>query len=100
MSTKLLVIWGWHSYGLYSHVWLIEHKNTLAWNEEKLKKLYDRYDSQSKVYFVIGRWLLDDDTILKTKFEVSRGGFEINITISEEKDLLQPIKPLWIDPNR
>jgi hypothetical protein len=99
-GTQLLVIWGCKSDNLYSHVRLIEHESTLTWNEDKLKILYDVYNSQYNMDVIIEKWLLDDNTKLKTKYEISRGGLEINIIISEEKDMSSHAKPLWIDSEK
>jgi hypothetical protein len=99
-NTKLLVIWGRKSDYFYSHVWLIEHESTLEWDKDKLKRLYDVYDSQYDNDFNIEEWVLDDNTKLKTKCETSHGGLEMNIFISEEKDPSSCRKPLWIDSER
>jgi hypothetical protein len=99
-SIQLLVIWGWNSYGLYSHAWLIEHESTLDWDENKLKSLYDVYNSQHNINFNRREWFLDDNTKLKTVCVLLHGGLKMNIIISEKKDILYPGKPLWIDPNR
>jgi hypothetical protein len=103
ISTQLLVIWEFRIDRLYSHAWIIEHENTVTWNEDKLERLYDAYDSlyDTDIIFNTGRWLLDDNTELQTVCETSyEEDFEVNIIISEEKNLLRPRKPLWIDPNR
>jgi hypothetical protein len=100
ISTKLLVIWGWNSYGLYSHAWLIEHESALTWNEDKLKRLYDVYNSQCNIDFDEREWFLDGNKKLRTKCETSRGGLEMNIAISEETNLLSYRKPVWVDSNR
>jgi hypothetical protein len=104
MSTnaQLLVIWGYNADEIYLHTWLIRHNITLDWDEDKLKRFYDVYNSQYKVYTAIFRkeWLLDDKTMLKTKCGSSHGGFEMELIISRDEYLSRPIKPLWIDPNR
>jgi hypothetical protein len=103
ISTQLLVMWEFRIDNLYSHVWLIEHESVLTWGEDKLERIYDVYDSlyDTDIIFNTGRWLLEDDTKLQAVCETSdEGRFEINITISEEKDLTRPRKPLWIDSNR
>jgi hypothetical protein len=103
ISTQLLLTWKLRIDRLYSHVLLIEHEGTLAWDKDKLERLYDIHDSlyDTDVISNTGKWLLDNDAKLQTKCETSdEGRFEINITISEEKDLIRPRKPLWVDPNR
>jgi hypothetical protein len=71
----------------FSHVRLIEHESTLVWNEDKLKKLHDVYDSQYNIEVTTEEWLLNDNKKLKTKCKISHGGLEMNINISEEKDI-------------
>jgi hypothetical protein len=44
--------------------------------------------------------MLDDNTKLRIACEASYENFDMNITISEEKDMLLHQKPLWIDPNK
>jgi hypothetical protein len=102
ISTQLLVIWELRIDRLYSHTWLIEHDSTLIWNEDKLKRLHDAYNSQYNVDLIFneGRWLLGDNTMLQTMCETShKGDFKMEITISEEGQL-SPQKPLRVDPNR
>jgi hypothetical protein len=104
-NTQLLVIWGYrhtkyHSHVLYSHAWLIEHENTLVWDKDKLKMLHDKYYDQWYTDYDMGPWLLKDNTKLNIEYKSSRGGFEMNIIISEEKRYLSYRKPLWVDPNR
>jgi hypothetical protein len=89
ISTQLLVIWEYESDWIYSHALLIEHESTFSWSKDDLKRLYDVYNSRYNATSIIGRWMLDDNTMLKTK-----------LTIFEQKDLLSPRKPLWISPNK
>jgi hypothetical protein len=102
ISTQLLVIWEFRIDRFYSHVWLIEHESTLIWSEDKLKRLYDVYKSQydTDIIFNPGKWMLDDNTRLQIMCEISHGGFEMEVIISEERGVLHSVKPLWIDSNR
>jgi hypothetical protein len=100
ISAKLLIIWGYSSDGIYSHAYLIEHESTLIWNEEELERLWHVYDSQYNTHSNIGIWLLNDNTVLKTRSEASYRVFEMNTTIYEEKSPLYLVKPLWVDSNR
>jgi hypothetical protein len=100
ISTQLLMIWGYKPNKLYSHALLIEHESTLVWNEDKLKRLYDAYNSQCDASTNIGRWLLNDNTKLRTVFKLSHGCFETEVVISRERRLPLLRKPLWIDSNR
>jgi hypothetical protein len=102
ISTQLLVIWGCISDKIYSRTWLVEHENTLSWDENKLERLYYVYAGHYEEYSDIDpqAWLLDDNIMLKIEREALYGEFKIEIIISEEKDQLCPQKPLWIDSNR
>jgi hypothetical protein len=103
ISTQLLVIWKFRIDRFYLYVYLVDHESTLVWNEEMLKMLYDVYNSQVDTEFIFdsGRWLLDNNTKLRITCEaLCKRSFKKDITISEEKDLLHPTKPLWVDPNR
>jgi hypothetical protein len=100
ISAQLLVIWGHKFDEFYSHVWLIEHKSTLDWDKDKLKSLHNVYNSQYILYDTEKEWFLNDNTALKTKCETSRGGLEVNITISEETDPICRGNSLWIDSKR
>jgi hypothetical protein len=99
---QLLIIWGCEYNKFYSHTWLTKDESSLIWNEEKLASFYHAYDSEYEAYSDIRweKWLLDDNTSLKTECKISYGDFETKVTISEDKYISRPIKPLWIDPNR
>jgi hypothetical protein len=104
-STQLLVIWGYrpvmfYSHMLYSHAWLIEHENTLVWDKDKLKMLYEKYGDYWYKDYNLAIWLLNDNTELQTYCEVSYGGYGMEMTISEYEGILFPVKPLWVDPSR
>jgi hypothetical protein len=99
LSSRLLVIWGYKSDKVYLHALLIEHESIFTWNEDRLKRLHDVYNSQSDL--CSGRWKLDDGTKLKTVCgTLYKDDFEMNIIISEEKDQHQLQNPLWVDSNR
>jgi hypothetical protein len=103
ICTRLLVVWKFRIDRLYSHAWLIEHESTLVWSKDKLKKLYDVCDSlyDTDIIFNTRRWLLDENTMLQIICEASdEEDFEMNIVISEEKDIPRPQKPLRVDPDR
>jgi hypothetical protein len=71
------------------YVMLIEHVKELTWNEDKLKKLHYENCSQLDNYCdsKSTSWLMDDNTVLKTIFKVTKldGSFKQSITISEKK---------------
>jgi hypothetical protein len=101
--TQLLVIWEFRIDRLYSYVWLVEHENTLIWSEDNLERLYHVYNSKNSTNIIlnVGKWLLDNNTKLQTVCEaLYERDLEVNIIISEEKDLSDPIRPLWIDLDR
>jgi hypothetical protein len=85
------------------HVLLIEHAKEFTWNEDNLKKLYDKNFGWLKEYndAISDTWLMDDNMALKTSFEVRglKGNFELSISIFEEKDDYA-IRPLCIDLER
>jgi hypothetical protein len=99
ISALLLVIWGYNSDGIYSHTWIIKHESTLVWDKEKLKRLHDAYDSRRDEHLNIGRWELDDNTKLRTRCEISHGGFEMKIIISRKREIFYATPPR-VDPNR
>jgi hypothetical protein len=99
VSTQLLMIWGYKSYGFYFHTLLIEHESALVWSKDRLKRLYDLYNSQYDIKSSVKIWLLNDNTELKTVCETSHGGFEVELIISEEKAQFHLIRPLCIDSN-
>jgi hypothetical protein len=94
------VIWECKSNHLYSHVLLIEHESTFVWNEDKLKRLWHVHHSQYDVYSNIGRWLLNNGTMLKTVCKSLHNGFEMVVVISEDKHQHISERPLWFDSNR
>jgi hypothetical protein len=96
----LLVVWdtGWRfsNYGFY--VCLIECANNFTWNEDKLWMFYEKYrDRLCKKYKDnINTWLMNDGTLMKTKFNVTYGSdYKWDIIISEgawEKGAGEPIQ--------
>jgi hypothetical protein len=102
ISAQLLVIWGCNSDRFYSHARLIDHESTIVWDKTKLKRLYDGYDSQYEASYNVKQenWLLNDKIELKIESRLKYRHFEINIIISEEKDMLYFMFPLKIDSNR
>jgi hypothetical protein len=99
-STQLLLIWGRRHNEPYSHALLIEHESTFVWKKDKLKRLYDEYNSQYDIGPGMESWLLNDDSKLRIMVKTSHNGFEMEVVISDGKHLLCLIRPLWVDPNR
>jgi hypothetical protein len=100
ISAKLLVIWGWNTYCIYSRAWIIEHDSTLDWDKDKLKRLYDAYHIHYYVYFYMGKWLLSNNTKLQIVDDVSHGYLKMEVIISREESRLSHQKPPWIHPNK
>jgi hypothetical protein len=105
-NIQLLAIWGCKSDIPYLYAWPIEHENTFIWDKDRLKRLYDVYDSQYITcnsrpnVFSSTEWLLSDGTKLETKRKKSRKGFKMKVTIFEKEYTYYPRRPLWIDSNR
>jgi hypothetical protein len=101
-STQLLVIWRIRIDRFYLHALLIKHESTHVWNEHKLERLFHVYDNQYNLYSRDNPsdWLLDDSTVLNVECESSHRGFEMEVIISEERSMLRPKKPFWVDSNR
>jgi hypothetical protein len=100
ISTQLLMIWGYDYIRMYSHIWLIEHEGTLVWNEDKLKRLYNVYNSQHSGKPDMEAWLLHDNIKLRTYFASLDGGCRMRVIISETEGQSRLKRPLYIDPNK
>jgi hypothetical protein len=100
-ATQLLVVWKVSGPNeLYRDVLLVEHDK--GFDKDNLENLYRRNINQLRLYPVsaIETWLLNDNTVLKNKFEITNGGPILNITISEvDKDDFARA-PVYIDPER
>jgi hypothetical protein len=80
---------------------LVEHDNEFNWDEDKLKKLHQKYWRllKTRVDPIENNWLLHDTTVLKTTIKVVNGGYRWDIFISEgAEDNIE--RPLWIDAER
>jgi hypothetical protein len=99
ISTRLLMIWKYDSGRIVSNALLVELENTLDWDKDKLKMLYDIYNNRHDLYSFLEEWSLDDNTELKTTCETSHGGFEMNVIISEDEDQILSQKPLRFYPD-
>jgi hypothetical protein len=97
-SMYLLVVWdiGWYVYGFY--VRLIECTNDFTWDENKLWALHDQYKYEFRKTYKdsIITWLMNDSTLMKTKFDVIYGSdYKLDIIISEgtlKHDTKEPIQ--------
>jgi hypothetical protein len=87
-TVQLLVIWEFSEFeGLCANVLLLEHDKKLEWDEDDLERLYHKNIDQYRLYSrtVIERWLLNDNNVLKTRFEVMNEDRTLNIIISKVK---------------
>jgi hypothetical protein len=89
---------------LFLYVSLIKLPKKFTWNENKLKKLYDKNRSWLKEYnnTTSHKWIMDDNTILKTAFSARdlKRIFEISISISEEEIDDNSMRPFCINFER
>jgi hypothetical protein len=100
-NIQLVVVWI-PGEGLSFHVnaMLIEHIDTITWDEEKLVKLCYRHRTPSKRALTIeDTWLLDDVSVLKTISRRNGEKYATEITISEGTKNEETIKPLFIPSN-
>jgi hypothetical protein len=97
----MLVAWKMKDSKPFVRVVLVEHTKEFVWNEDKLKKLYDRNCGWLKKYndIISDTWFIDTDAILKTTFKVKEleKNFELSISISEEERNDYAMKPLRVD---
>jgi hypothetical protein len=86
---QLLVAWKVKDSKSFVYETLVEHVKEFTWDENELRKLYNKNHSRLKEYNSImsDRWLIDNNMVLKTSFEVRglKGNFELSISISEEE---------------
>jgi hypothetical protein len=102
-STQLLVTWrGEYTKGLDVHALLVEHDKEFNWDEDKLKKLYQKYWYLLETWasFIGKNWLLNDATVLTTVDIVRNGGYRWIIFVCDEKVDYYVMRPLWIDAER
>jgi hypothetical protein len=88
----------------FVYVALIEDNKAFAWDEEKLKKLYDKNCGWLKKYndIISDIWLMGDNMTLKIAFNVKdlKENFKLSISISEEERSNYAIRPLCVDLKR
>jgi hypothetical protein len=100
---QLLVAWKVKDSKSFVYETLVEHVKEFTWDENELRKLYNKNHSRLKEYNSImsDRWLIDNNMVLKTSFEVRglKGNFELSISISE-KERYDYMRPLCIDLER
>jgi hypothetical protein len=100
----MLVIWEAKDAGPCERVVLIEHTKEFTWNEDKLKKLYDKnYDwIKEREIGRFTRWLMGDNMVLSTSSITKgmQGILKLSISISEEKRYYNKMRPLCVDLER
>jgi hypothetical protein len=99
---QLLVVWRIdHTEGLNIRALMIEHKK-LDWNEDKLRRLYQKcwHPLDILINPIRRNWLLDDATVLTTVVSVMNGGYKWNVFIPEERTSDYVMRPLWINTRR
>jgi hypothetical protein len=89
-NVYMLVAWKVKDSEPLVYVVLVEHTKEFTWNEDELKKLYDKNRNWLKKYYntLTNTWFMDNNTVLKTTFKVKylKENFEVNVDISEERD--------------
>jgi hypothetical protein len=102
-NVHILIAWKLKDSRIFLRVVLVEHTKEFTWNEDKLKKLYDKNCGWLKEHdnTISDAWLVDDNMILKTSFRarVLKGNFDLSISVSEEEDS-HAIRPLFVDLKR
>jgi hypothetical protein len=100
----MLVAWKMRDSEPFVHIVLIEYTEKFVWNEDKLKKLYDKSCDRLKKYddIISDAWIIDDNMTLKTvsKIENLETNFELNISISEEEKKDHAVRSLCLDLER
>jgi hypothetical protein len=83
----LLVAWHVkHKIHLNARIVLVEHDKELDWDEDQLRRLYQKcwQSLDAWVNPVLSNWLLDNATMLETTIREMAGGYGWDIFISEE----------------
>jgi hypothetical protein len=100
----MLAAWKLKDAKSFAYVALVEHTKEFTWDENELKKLYDKSRSWLKKYndVILNTWLMDNNMILQTTFSSGdlKRAPELSISISEKERSNYAMKPLWIDVER
>jgi hypothetical protein len=102
-NIRLLVTWhSEYTKGLDIRALLIENDKEFNWDEDKLRRLHQKYWHLFDVLadFIGSSWLLDDATVLTSAVDVMNGGYKLDIVIYEKKGVTVIERPLWIDTER
>jgi hypothetical protein len=99
--TQLLVVWRVSEFKeLHADALLVEHNK--RFDEGDLRKLYRKNFDRFRwfTYSATKTWLLDDNTALRTIFEIMNEGCLLSITISEVEKDDGTRTPVHIDPEK
>jgi hypothetical protein len=102
-NVYLLVVWDLKCYFHKFRVCLIECPDEFTWNEDKLWTLYSRYPGQSYKDHKssIVTWLMHDNTVMKTRFDITYGSdYKLDIIISEGAGKYNMEEPVKINPKK
>jgi CHAD domain-containing protein len=105
-STYIYILVAWKVKGFKHslYVVLVEHTNEFAWNEDELRKLYDKNHDQFEQYddIISDTWSVDDNMVLKISSSTKelKGIHEMSISISEENTSDHAMRPLYVDLER
>jgi hypothetical protein len=83
---QLLVVWRIeHVKGLHVHALLVEYDSEFNWDEDKLRKLYQKYWHllDARVDPMRSNWLLDNGKVLATTIKVMNGGYRWDVFIAK-----------------
>jgi hypothetical protein len=101
---NMLVAWKVKNSKPFIHIALVEHVQEFTWNEDSLKKLYDKNRGWLKRYnsTTSYAWLMDNSMALKmiTRIRGIKESFELSIYISEEEKDDYAMRPLCVDLER
>jgi hypothetical protein len=100
----ILIVWKMKESKPFLHIALVKHTKEFTWNEDELRKLYDKNRGWLREYHntTSNAWLMDNNMVLKmiSKIRGTRECFELSIFISEEVGDKYAMKPLCIDTRR
>jgi hypothetical protein len=99
---QLVVAWHVeHKKELHVRVLLVEHDREFDWDEDKLRRLHQKYwhSLNTQTDPIKSNWLLDNMMVLTTTIKVMNEGYRWDISIYEgSKSNVE--RPLWIDIER
>jgi hypothetical protein len=100
----MLVAWKGKDSKPFLHIALVEHAKEFTWNEDELRKLYDKNRGWLKEYDNVTSnvWLMNNNMVVKmvSKVRGIKENFELSIFIYEEEMNKYAMKPLCIDLKR